>query len=103
MRSNSLSWRTRSSDACVSGGNSPTSSRKIVPPSAASNRPILRWTAPVNAPFSWPNSSEAISDAGIAAQLTRMKARLARFDRLWMARATSSLPVPVSPRMSTVV
>jgi len=41
----------------------------------------------VNAPFSWPNSSDAISEGGMAAQLTRMKARLARFDRLWIARA----------------
>jgi hypothetical protein len=64
---------------------------------------MRRCTAPVNTPFSWPNSSEAISDCGIAAQFTRMKARPARFERLWMARAINSLPVPVSPRMSTVV
>ena len=38
----------------------------------------------------------------MAAQFTRMKARLERFDRLWIARAISSLPVPVSPRISTV-
>src|SRR5881409_3234872 len=31
-----------------------------------------------------------------------MNARLARGELLWMARAISSLPVPVSPRMSTV-
>src|SRR5436190_7553654 len=39
---------------------------------------------------------------GIAAQFTRMKARPARCDFLWMARAISSLPLPVSPLMSTV-
>jgi len=48
------------------------------------------------APFSWPNSSDAMSEVGIAAQFTRMKARLARRERLWIARAISSLPVPVS-------
>ena len=56
-RSNRRSWSTRSSLACMASGISPTSSRKIVPPWASSNRP-LRWpTALVKAPFSWPNSS----------------------------------------------
>ena len=32
----------------------------------------------------------------MAAQLTSMNARSARFDRLWIARAISSFPVPVS-------
>ena len=43
-----------------------------------------------------------MSEEGIAAQLTLTKARAARFDRLWIARAMSSFPVPVSPVMSTV-
>jgi len=55
---------------------------QIVPPSAASNLPMRRCTAPVKAPFSCPNSSEAMSGGGIAAQLTRMNARCARLDRL---------------------
>ena len=38
----------------------------------------------------------------MAAQLTLTNARAARADRLWIARATSSLPVPVSPVISTV-
>jgi hypothetical protein len=38
----------------------------------------------------------------MAAQFTRMKARAIRFDFLWMARAISSLPLPVSPVISTV-
>jgi hypothetical protein len=38
---------------------------------------------------------------GIAVQFTFTNAREARFDRRWMARATSSLPVPVSPLMRT--
>ena len=56
----------------------------------------------MNAPFSWPKSSEAIRDCGIAAQLTLTNAREDRRDRLWIARAMSSLPVPVSPVMRTV-
>jgi hypothetical protein len=58
--------------------------------------------APVKAPFSCPNNSEAISEVGIAAQLTLTKAREARRDLLWTARAINSLPVPVSPVRSTV-
>ena len=56
----------------------------------------------MKAPLSWPNSSDATSPSGSAAQLTLTSARLARGDPLWMARATSSLPVPVSPVISTV-
>ncbi len=43
-----------------------------------------------------------MSEAGIAPQLTPIKGRAARLERRWIARATSSLPVPVSPKMSTV-
>jgi hypothetical protein len=49
---------------------SPISSRNRVPPCACSKRP-LRWlTAPVNAPFSWPNSSDSSRFSGSAAQLS---------------------------------
>ena len=41
---NNLTW--------VVKGNSPTSSKKIVPPSATSKYPARVWVAPVNAPFS---------------------------------------------------
>jgi hypothetical protein len=47
---------------------SPHSSRKSVPPSLASNFPSRRATAPVNAPFSWPNSSLSTSSRASAAQ-----------------------------------
>src|SRR5216683_167437 len=87
----------RNSAIWVSAGKSPTSSRKSVPPSADSKRPIRRWSAPVKAPFSCPNNSDVISACGIAAQFTRTKARVARFDLACIARATSSFPVPVSP------
>ena len=73
-----------------------------MPPSANSKRPSRRCCAPVKAPFSCPKSSEAIKARGIAAQLTAMNARAERLERRWMARAMSSLPVPVSPVMSTV-
>ncbi len=56
----------------------------------------------MKAPFSCPKSSDAISEGEIAAQLTRMNARAERFDRLWIARAINSFPVPVSPETRTV-
>jgi hypothetical protein len=86
-------------DYCFHGD---TGCEKIVPPSASSKRPSPLCTAPVKAPFSWPNSSEEISDSANAAQFRLMKARPALRDRLWTARAMSSLPVPVSPVMRTV-
>src|SRR5271156_1850267 len=101
-RSNSCSCKTRKRAIWVSVGSSPTSSRKIVPPSASSNRPRRRCNAPVKEPFSWPNNSEAIKSRGMAAQFTLTKECEERRDRRWIARATSSLPVPVSPVISTV-
>ena len=46
-----------------------------MPPSASSKRPSRRCVAPVNAPRSWPNSSEEISVGASAAQFTLTKAR----------------------------
>src|SRR4029453_13440794 len=101
-RSNSPSWRTRSSFACVPSGNSPTSSSRIVPPSASSNRP-LRWrSAPVKAPLSWPNSSLSTSASGKVAQFIVTYGLLERELFSWIARAISSLPTPVSPCNRTV-
>ena len=78
---------------------SPISSRKSVPPSACSKRP-RRWaTAPENAPFSWPKSSLSTSSAGTAAQFIFTNGCSRRGERSWTARATSSLPVPFSPRI----
>ncbi len=68
-----------------------------MPPCAASISPCLVACAPVKAPRSWPNSSDSISVAGIAAQFTSTKGRFAREDIRWIMRATSPLPVPVSP------
>jgi len=49
-----------------------------------------------------PNSSASTRLSGIAATLTATKGPRARGERLWMPWASSSLPVPVSPRSSTV-
>jgi len=80
---------------------SPISSRNKVPPSAASNFPRRSDTAPVNAPLKCPNSSLSISSSGIAAQFTSTNGPARRRLNVWMLRATSSLPVPFSPKIST--
>ena len=85
------------------GSSPPISSRKIVPPFANSNLPSLRFCAPVNAPFSKPNSSLSSSSEGSAAQLTFTNGLSWRLERRWSVRATSSLPVPLSPRIRTVM
>jgi hypothetical protein len=46
---------------------SPISSRNSVPPSACSKRPRRDDCAPVNAPRSWPKSSDSSRSLGIAA------------------------------------
>jgi hypothetical protein len=61
----------------------------------------LRTSAPVNAPFSWPNSSASRIVSGSAAMLTAQNGRSRRPESWWIARATSSLPVPLSPWIST--
>ena len=74
------------------------SARKSVPPLAwriLPTEPLRR--ALVKAPASQPKSSTSISVPGIEAQLTATKGWSARAASQWMARASSSLPVPVSP------
>ena len=93
---------TRRSFACVASGMSPTSSRKSVPPSACTIRPCLSVTAPVKAPRTCPKSSDSIKPSERAAQLTATKFFFARGLFVWIARATSSLPVPLSPRIRIV-
>ncbi len=73
-----------------------------MPPSAASNHPALAERAPVNAAFSCPKSSLSNSDGVRAPQLTATNGAAARALRSCRYRATSSLPVPVSPVMRTV-
>ena len=92
----------RNSRACTRGVTSPTSSRQSVPPSATSKSPCLRSTAPVKAPFSWPNSSLCISSSESEAQSTTTNG-FSRSGLAWCSRrAISSFPVPVSPEMSTL-
>jgi len=81
---------------------SPISSRNSVPPSACSKRPRRMVCAPVKAPRSWPNSSLSSRSLGMAAVLMATKGPPARGECLCSARATSSLPEPDSPVMSTV-
>jgi hypothetical protein len=88
---------------CSAGVSVPISSRKIVPPSASANFPFFVVVAPVNAPRTWPKSSDSSSVSGMAAQFTLISGMSRCALRSWMARATSSLPVPVSPVMSTVL
>ena len=80
-RSITRSWIARSSLACSRTSISEISSSSSVPPFASSNLPTRRATAPVKAPFSWPNSSDSSSVSGMAAQLTQMNGFLARLER----------------------
>ena len=100
-RSISRSCKARSSLACRRGSISLISSSSKVPPSAASNLPIRRASAPEKAPFSWPNSSDSSRFSGIAAQFSATNGPPARRERRWMKRASTSLPVPDSPLIST--
>ena len=95
------SCSTRSSLTCVTGTISAISSRNSVPRSASSKQPARRSMAPVNAPRSWPKISLSSSVSGIAAQLMATNGASARGLSWWMVCATSSLPVPDSPMIST--
>ncbi len=96
-RMNSFSCMTRSSLACVSRLMEEISSKKMVPLSAASNRPFFKATAPVKAPLTCPNRWLSSRSGGREPLLTVTNGASARFEFMWMARATSSLPVPLSP------
>ena len=61
-----------------------------------------RARRPVNAPRAWPNSSLSSSSALRLGQLTVTNGPSARRLQAWMARASTPLPVPLSPRISTV-
>ena len=81
--------------------NSPISSKKMVPPSASSNLPFLRFSAPVYAPFSLPKSSLSIRFSLKAAQLTETNGLSALSLHWWIRWAITSLPVPLSPVIRT--
>ena len=88
-----FTWQLRSS--------SPISSRKMVPLSAISKRPARSFTAPVKAPFLCPNISLSNSDCEIPPKFTFTNGFPRRGLLRCIASAISSLPVPLSPVMST--
>ena len=96
-----FSCSARSTLACAASDMSPISSMKSVPPSACSNLPLRCLIAEVKAPFSCPKSSLSISSEGMAAQFTSTNGAAARELLACSQRATSSLPVPFSPVIST--
>ena len=96
-----FSCRARNTLACAERLMSPISSRKSVPPSACSNLPLCCLLADVNDPFSCPKSSLSINSDGMAAQLTSMNGCPARRLCSCSRWATSSLPVPLAPLIST--
>ena len=100
-RRNFRSSSTRNNLACISVLVEDISSRNRIPPSATSIRPGLRFVAPVKAPASCPKSSDSIIVSGSAAQLMGTKGLSARGPAMRMTLAIISLPVPVSPVMST--
>ena len=74
-----------------------------VPADAYSSLPEVRLSAPVKAPFSYPNSSDSTRPGEMAAQLTGTKRARERGLARWINRAISSLPVPDSPAIRTAV
>src|SRR5262245_57553173 len=84
------------------GESESISSRKSVPPEAASKSPGFARFASVNAPASKPKSSASSIASGMAAQLTSTNGPRRRPPLSCTMRATRPLPVPVSPSTSTV-
>src|SRR5688572_12328973 len=74
---------------------------KTVPWWAISSLPGLSRYAPVKLPLTWPNSSDSSSVSGRPAQLTATNSLFCRGPSAWMARATTSLPTPLSPVIRT--
>ena len=96
------SSRARRNAPCMTRGRSPTSSRKSVPLCAASKSPSRARSAPVKAPRLWPKRWLSTRVSGREAQSTVTKGWAARPLLRNRALANSSLPTPVSPRISTL-
>ena len=101
-RSNSPVSRARSSLACRFCVMLAISSRKRVPPSAISKRPTRSTLASVNAPFTWPNNSLSKIPSARPPVFTVTRGRAARKEAECSVCATSPLPVPFSPVISTL-
>ena len=69
---------------------------------ASSSKPTFSVVAPVNDPLVWPNSSDSMRSFGSAAQLILIHGPSRRALRSCSALAISSLPVPLSPMISTL-
>ena len=73
-----------------------------MPPWASANAPRRSVIAPVKLPLTWPNSIDSISSRGTEPQSNTTNGPSLRGEWLWISSAISSLPVPVSPSISTV-
>ena len=100
-RSKVWSCRARTILPWVSTGMSDTSSSSSVPPCARSSTPARRGLATESLPASTPNSSSSKRAGLSVAQLSTTNGPSARRDRLWIIRATTSLPEPAAPLIST--
>ena len=83
-------------------GMSPISSRKSVAALGQLEPPFFLAVGAGERPRSWPKSSLSSSGSGSAAQLTATSGPSRVTSLKWIASATSSLPVPVSPVTSTL-
>ena len=101
-RSNSPVSSVRSSLDCSPCEMLAISSRNSVPPSAISKRPTRSLLASVNAPFTWPNSSLSKTPSASPPVLTVTSGRVERSETECSVCATSPLPVPFSPVISTL-
>ncbi len=82
---------------------SPISSRNIIPLLANSNLPTLPFgSAPLKAPLTYPNNSLSKRASGIAPQFIAIKGLVFLSLSQCIARAITSLPVPLSPVIRTV-
>ena len=98
-----LDSNARSSICCTSNDRLPISSRNNVPPFASSQTPCLLLSAPVNAPFSCPNSSDAASSFDSRPQSTGLKGFPDLLLLACIFSAMCSLPVPLSPNIRTLM
>ncbi|MCY1401541.1 hypothetical protein D9M71_166620 [compost metagenome] len=101
-RSRVRSCKTRSNFICRLIGMLSTSSRNSVPPLACSILPMRRLPAPVKALASWPKISLSNRFSGRPPQFRATNGCAWRLLKSCRQRATSSLPVPVSPSISTL-
>ena len=74
-----------------------------MPPAASFQKPCFLPSAPVNAPFSCPNSAEAASSLDSRPQSKDTKVPDARLFLTWIFSAMCSLSVPLSLNIRTLM